>query len=42
MKRLAGGALAAAVVAGVAKLRGWNRALDRFSVRTTGSPNHVR
>jgi hypothetical protein len=47
---LAPGALAApcpraadqADLAGIAKLRGWNRALDNFGVRTTGSPNHVR
>jgi hypothetical protein len=29
-------------LAGVAKLRGWNRALDNFGVRPTGGPNHVR
>jgi hypothetical protein len=31
-----------AALAGTAKLRAWNRALDNFGVRTTGSPNHVR
>ena len=31
-----------ATVAGIAKLRDWNRAIDNFGVRTTGSPNHVR
>jgi hypothetical protein len=29
-------------VAGVGKLRAWNRVLAGFGVRTTGSPNHVR
>jgi hypothetical protein len=31
-----------AAIAGVAKLRDLNRAIDDFGVRTTGSPNHVR
>ena len=31
-----------AALAGTGKLRSWNRALDNFGVRTTGSPNHVR
>jgi hypothetical protein len=31
-----------AKLAGLATLRGWNRALDNFGVRTTGSRNHVR
>jgi hypothetical protein len=29
-------------VAGKSTLRGWNRAIDNFGVRTTGSPSHVR
>jgi hypothetical protein len=29
-------------LAGVKQLRAWNKALDGFGVRATGSPNHVR
>jgi hypothetical protein len=29
-------------LAGIPQLREWNRAVDRFGVRTTGSRNHVR
>ena len=31
-----------AAIAGTGALQRWNRAIDDFGVRTTGSPNHVR